>query len=121
MVGFDDLVERNGNPKFKGTLLATWRKDQWGGALSQTTIGDMYQNSLTLSDGTKYWLGAMSTWNVRLDYRFDLQDTPTRVRIGIKNLFDERAPLADRYFGFFADAHRDYGRYIYSDIMFSYD
>ncbi|MYD44407.1 MAG: TonB-dependent receptor [Gammaproteobacteria bacterium] len=121
VVGFDDLVERNGNPKFKGTLLATWRKDQWGGALSQTTIGDMYQNSLTLSDGTKYWLGAMSTWNVRLDYRFDLQDTPTRVRIGIKNLFDERAPLADRYFGFFADAHRDYGRYIYSDIMFSYD
>ena len=121
VVGFDDLVQRDGNQKFKGTLLATWRKDPWGGALSQTTIGKVYQDSLTLSDGTLYWLDPMSTWNVRLDYRFDMNDTPTRLRFGIRNLLNERAPLADRYFGFMADVHRDYGRYYYTDIRFTFD
>lgn len=119
VVGFDDLVQRDGNQKYKGTLLATWRKDPWGGALSQTTIGKVYQNSLTLSDGTRYWLDPMTTWNVRLDYRFKIEDTPTRVRFGVRNLLNERAPLADRYFGFLADVHRDYGRYFYTDIMFT--
>lgn len=121
VVGFADLVQRNGNQKYKGTLLATWRNGPWGGSLSQTTIGDVYQSSLTLSDETRYFLGSMSTWNVRADYRFDFNDIPTRVRFGIRNLLDERAPLADRYFGFMADVHRDYGRYFYSDILFRFD
>ncbi len=121
VVGFADLLQKNGNQKYKGTLLATWRMDPWGGAISGTTIGDIYQDSLTLSDGTRYWLGSMTTWNVRADYRFDLGDTPTRIRFGIRNLLNERAPLADRYFGFFADAHRDFGRYYYTDIMMSFD
>ena len=121
VVGFDDLVQRDGNQKYKGTLIARWRKDPWGGSLSQTTIGKVYQNSLTLSDGTRYWLDAMTTWNARVDYRFKQQDTPARVRFGVNNLLNERAPLADRYFGFMSDVHRDYGRYIYSDIMFTLD
>lgn len=121
VVGFDNLVQKNGNPEFKGTLLASWRKDPWGGAISQTTIGEAYQDSLTMEDGTKYWIDAMTTWNVRLDYRFDMAERPTRVRFGVKNLLDERAPLADRYFGFYSDMHRDYGRYFYSDILMSFD
>ena len=121
VVGFDDLVQRDGNQKYKGTLLATWRKDPWGGALSQTTIGKVYQNSLTLSDGTRYWLDPMTTWNIRVDYRFKIEGTPTRVRFGVRNLLNERAPLADRYFGFMADVHRDYGRYYYADILFTFD
>lgn len=119
VVGFDDLVQRDGNQKYKGTLLANWRRDPWGGALSQTTIGKVYQNSLTLSDGTRYWLPAMTTWNARVDYRFKIENTPTRVRFGVRNLLNERAPLADRYFGFLADVHRDYGRYYYADILFT--
>ena len=121
VVGFDDLVQKNGNQKFKGTLLASWRNDPWGGSISQSTLGDIYQDSLTRSDGMQYWLGAMTTWNARIDYRFEFEGTPARVRFGIRNLLNERAPLADRYFGFFADAHRDYGRYYYSDIMLTFD
>ena len=126
VVGFDDLVQNDGNPKFKGTLLATWRKDPWGGALSQTTIGDVYQDSLTQDDddpvpGMRYFLGPMTTWNIRGDYRFEINEVPARFRFGIRNLLDERAPLADRYFGFFADVHRDYGRYFYTDILLNFD
>ena len=121
VVGFDDLLQRDGNQKFKGTLLATWRMNPWGGAISQTTIGDVYQDHLTLDDGTRYWLGSMSTWNIRGDYRFEMNEIPARVRFGVRNIFDKRAPLADRYFGFLSDVHRDYGRYFYSDIMLTFD
>jgi outer membrane receptor protein involved in Fe transport len=58
----------------------------------------------------------MTTFNATLDYRFDVNDVDTRVRFGIRNLSNERAPLADRYFGFFSDAHRDFGRSYYVDV-----
>ncbi|MCE2437121.1 MAG: hypothetical protein J4F97_03820 [Pseudomonadales bacterium] len=59
----------------------------------------------------------MRTWNLTLDYRLeDFIGRYTRLRLGIRNVTGERAPLADRYFGFFSDAHRDYGRYQYFDV-----
>jgi outer membrane receptor protein involved in Fe transport len=47
-------------------------------------------------------------------------ETGARFRLGVKNLTDERAPLADCYFGYFADAHSDYGRYMYVDLRMSF-
>lgn len=121
LIGFDNLVQKDGNQKWKNTALISWRKDQLYASLSSTGIGEIYQSSLTLSDGTLYWLPSMRTFNARFDYKFDFNtDWETRLRVGIRNLTNERAPLADRYFGFFADAHRDYGRYIYTDIQFRY-
>jgi outer membrane receptor protein involved in Fe transport len=43
-------------------------------------------------------------------------DTSARVKFAVKNLNDERAPTADRFFGFFADAHQDYGRNYYLSL-----
>jgi hypothetical protein len=37
-----------------------------------------------------------------------------------ENFTDERAPLADRYFRYFADAHTEYGRYMYADVRMSF-
>jgi len=37
----------------------------------------------------------------------------------VNNFTDERAPLADRFFGYFADSHRDLGRYYYVDLRLS--
>ena len=59
----------------------------------------------------------MTTYNATFDYRFDMNNVDTRLRLGIRNLTNERAPLADNYFGFFADAHRDYGRSYYLDFQ----
>jgi outer membrane receptor protein involved in Fe transport len=58
--------------------------------------------------------------NASLDYAFDLGPTETRIRFGINNLTNERAPLADRYFGYFSDAHRDYGRSYYIDARVAF-
>ena len=63
---------------------------------------------------------SMTTYDATFDYRFDMGDTGARFRLGVKNLTDERAPLADRYFGYFADAHSDYGRYMYVDLRMSF-
>jgi outer membrane receptor protein involved in Fe transport len=74
-----------------------------------------------LGDGSLYVIPAMLTYNATIDYRRDLFNTPTRFRFGVRNLFDERAPLADRFFGYFADAHRDLGRSFYIDLRMKFD
>ena len=84
-------------------------------------IGEFYQDSLTLSDGTQYKIPAMTTYNARVDYTWTFADRyDLRTRFGVNNFTDERAPLADRYFGFFSDAHRDYGRYYYLDLRLDF-
>ena len=119
VAGFADLIERNGNQDIKQTLLVTWQYERMGASLSGTYLGDFYQDWLTLDDGTRYWVGTMRTWNVSSNYRFDVNEGKLRLRVSIRNLFNERAPLADRYFGFFADAHRDYGRSFYLEARFT--
>jgi iron complex outermembrane receptor protein len=78
--------------------------------------GDFIQSSLTLSDGTEYNVPAMTTMDASLYYKFKVGDTSARVKFAVKNLNDERAPTADRFFGFFADAHQDYGRNYYLSL-----
>ncbi len=121
VAGFADLIGRDGNQDVKQTLLVTWRHKHMGASLSGTYLGDFYQNSLTLDDGTRYWVGTMRAWNASSDYRFDLNEGELRLRASIRNLFNERAPLADRYFGFLSDAHRDYGRSFYLEARFVVD
>lgn len=116
VAGFADLIGRDGNQEVRQTVRVSWRKDQFGASLSGNYIGDFYQSSLTLDDGTLYEIPSMTTYNATFDYTFDINDVDTRVRLGVRNLTNERAPLSDNSFGFFADAHRDFGRSYYLDV-----
>jgi outer membrane receptor protein involved in Fe transport len=116
VAGFADLIGQDGNQEKRHSARVSWRKDAFGASLSGNKIGSFYQSSLTLEDGTRYIIPSMTTYNATFDYRLDINEVDTRVRIGIRNLTNERAPLADRYFGFFSDAHRDYGRSYYLDL-----
>ena len=58
----------------------------------------------------------MTTMNLTMSYDFKLRDQNARVRFSVKNLEDERAPTADRYYGYYADAHQDYGRNYFVDF-----
>ena len=100
-------------------LSVAWRYEQFGASMNAFYIGDFFQNSLTLSDGTQWIIPSMTTYNMRFDYNFDIAEVDTRVRLGVNNVTDERAPLADRFFGYFSDSHRDLGRYYYVDLRFS--
>ena len=118
--GFDDLLKQDGNQTTKYNASLNWRKDAFGINLSAFYLGRFYQSSLTLDDGTRWIIPSMTTFNSSFDYRFDVWESNTRVRLGINNLTNERAPLADRYFGYFSDAHRDLGRYYYVDVRMSF-
>lgn len=120
VTGFDDLLRRDGNQERKMNARLNWRKDDWGAALAWFYLSDFYQSSLTLSDGTLWEIPSHSTFNASVDYRFDMFGSRSRVRFGIRNLTDERAPLADRYFGYFADAHSDMGRSYYLDLRLAW-
>jgi hypothetical protein len=58
----------------------------------------------------------MTTRDLTLSYNFEMNGNDARVRFAVKNIQDERAPTADRYYGYYADAHSDYGRNFYVDF-----
>ena len=118
--GFGDLLGMDGNYDNKHRLRVSWNRDSWGAALTALRKGSFYQNSLTLSDGTRFVIPSMTTMDLTVDYRFDIRGNATRVRLAVKNLQDERAPLADRYYGYYADAHSDLGRNFYLDLRMSF-
>ncbi|WP_371194905.1 TonB-dependent receptor domain-containing protein [Glaciecola sp. SC05] len=117
VAGFADLIGQDGNQEQRHSMRLSWRLDSFGASLSGNRIGSFYQSSLTLEDGTRYIIPSMTTFNATLDYRVTVNDVKTRIRLGAVNLTDERAPLADGFFGFFADAHRDFGRSYYVDVQ----
>ncbi|WP_448547245.1 TonB-dependent receptor domain-containing protein [Thalassotalea fusca] len=118
--GFADLIGKDGNQDERHSAKFRWYNDSWGFSLNMFKVGSFYQSSLTLDDGTKYIVPSMTTYNASIDYKFTLAGADSRVRFGVNNLTDERAPLADRYFGYFADAHSDYGRGYYLEVKASF-
>jgi outer membrane receptor protein involved in Fe transport len=120
IVGLGDLLKRDGNQEEKMNVRLRWDKNQWGASVAWFYLGDFYQSSLTLDDGTRYKIPSHSYLNASIDYDFDIGRSNTRLRFGINNLTDNRAPLADRYFGYFSDAHRDYGRSFYFDVRVAF-
>jgi outer membrane receptor protein involved in Fe transport len=118
--GLGDLLRRDGNQKKKMNARVRWIKDRWGASLAWFYLSNFYQSSITLEDGTRYVIPSHTYWNASIDYIFGIGASDTRLRFGINNLTNERAPLADRYFGYFADAHRDYGRSYYLDVRVAF-
>ncbi len=114
--GFADLVDRDGNQEYRHNARLSWRHGDFGAAFGWSRIGGFYQSSLTLADGTRWQVPDFDTFDAHLDWHMRLAGRNTRLRFGVKNLTNARAPLADRYFGYFADAHSDLGRYLYLDI-----
>jgi outer membrane receptor protein involved in Fe transport len=123
--GYGDLLQREGNMKEKYHASARWDKDAWSAYVSMLYVGKFYDadTAITLDSGetVNWWLSSMTTYNASFDYNFDAFGTDTRVRLGVNNLTDERAPLCDCRFGYWSDAHRDLGRYWYLDLRFSLD
>ncbi len=121
IVGFGNLVRQNGNAESKHTIRLGWTTDKWGAALSGVRLDDFVQTSLTLSDGTEYVIPSMTTLNASFDYRFGMMgDSEARLRLGVNNFTDERAPLADVRFSYFSDMHRDFGTNYYVDLRLEF-
>lgn len=114
VVGFADLIKQNGNPERKETVRLSWDFNAWGVAATGVKYGGFHQ---VLSDGRNWNIDSMATYNLNADYSFQVFNLDSRVRVGINNVTDQRAPLADESFGYFADQHSDLGRYYYLDLQ----
>ena len=114
--GFGDLLGKDGVYDNKHTLRVSWDKGPYRVSLFGLKKGSFEQTSLGLKDGKPYIVPSMTTLNLTMSYDFELSDHDARIRFAVKNLKDERAPTADRYYGYYADAHQDYGRNYYLDF-----
>jgi outer membrane receptor protein involved in Fe transport len=117
LTGLGELLGIDGNQRNRHAARLGWRNGDWSAGITAFRISGFDQ---ILSNGDEFPIGAMATYNVKADYRFDVADIDTRVRLGINNVADTRAPIADSSFGFFQDAHRDWGRYFYLDVMLGF-
>jgi iron complex outermembrane recepter protein len=126
VIGFADLRRQDGNAEDKHTLRVSWSRNDWSAAISGVRLGDFIQTSLTLEDPVSgdpiyYVIPSMTTYNLAVDYRFDgWLDSRAKVQLGINNITDERAPLADDSFGYFADMHTDLGINYYLDLKLGF-
>ena len=117
-----DLVQQEFRPKWRATLLANWYMGQWGAGMSAGYVGEVYDiqttaDGDTAAPGTPLPVDDYIRVNVHGDYRFETSGTlETRLRIGIRNLFDEEPPLADEAFGYEGSLHSWMGQYVYADV-----
>ena len=109
--GFGDLLGLDGIYDNKHTLRVTWDKGPYRVSLFGLKKGSFEQTSLGKKNGVAYVVPSMTTLNLTTSYDFEINDHDARIRFSIKNIEDERAPLADRFYGFYADAHH-HGRII---------
>ena len=124
--GFSDLIGRSGNQEDRQSFAASWRRNNFGAAVTIFRIGSFFDDRVTLTDAegneTRWNIPAMTTANASFDYTMDFGSSNTaRARLGINNVTNERAPLSSQYFGYFADAHRDLGRYYYLDLRLDFN
>ena len=114
--GFGDLLGRDGNYERKSSFRMNYSRGDFGATVSALKIGSFYQAKISSSDGSKWIIPSMTTVNASVYYKLKLMEKNARVKLGIKNVGDKRAPLADGYNGFFSDVHSDLGRNYYLDF-----
>ena len=109
--GVDNLLGLNGSIEDKYTLKLSWKNGPYQVLVSGTQWGEFFESGHTETiDGQKeMWVvDSMTMVNLTLGYTFE---NDLRVRFQIKNIEDERAPLADETFSmYWGDLHTDFGR-----------
>lgn len=120
--GSGSLIKQNGRPRWRGTLSALWSKEAWAAGLFVNYVGDVVDTSTradgdTADPGRPLPVDEFITVNTHVDYRFqDGALDGTRLRLGVRNLFDEEPATTDEQLGYFGSLHSNRGRYLYFDV-----
>jgi iron complex outermembrane receptor protein len=117
--GGGDLVRQDGRPEWKWSASATWSYDQWTvGAFTQY-IGDVEDTALVDSAGTPWVVDSQLTANLYGQYEFtEGLASNTRLRVGVRNITDEKPPLASD--GYLGALYQPYSRYWYVSVRKSF-
>lgn len=108
-----DLMEQNGNPKWRLSSSLTWSYNQYRIGTNATYVGGVDDTSLS-SNGQVYRVASHTTVNLYGEYSFrEGALGNSSVRIGVRNLFDKQPPLADETFGYMGSLYSANPRYFY--------
>ncbi len=119
--GYGDLKNNeNIGTDQKDTLKVNYRRGDWGASLTALRVGELLDNGVKGDNGEIYLIPSMTTANLSVYKKFTLKGNDARLRLMVRNIADERAPLADGWFGFYSDIHRDEGRHYYLDLRMDF-
>jgi outer membrane receptor protein involved in Fe transport len=122
--GLGDLIQQDSKPKWRYATRLNWKKDNWSAGLTGHYVGSVFDTGAKASvDGeTVHW--RVDNWfkiNTKLAYSFkEGHLRGTKVTLGIKNVGDRMAPIADERYGYMHKLHSITGRYYYLDLKMKF-
>ena len=119
--GYGDLRKNeNVGTDRKHSLKVNYRRGDWGASMTTLRLGSLLDNGVKNNAGVPWNIGTMTTTNMSIYKKFQLGGNDARLRLMVRNVADVRAPLADGWFGFYSDIHRDEGRHYYLDLKIDF-
>ena len=123
VVGQEDLIRENGNPEWRYAGSIRWSRGQWGAGAFYRRVGAVRDTSVTGATYDFLEVPAFKTLSLSADYTFEnvLAGQETRVRFGVRNVTDEKPPIADEFArGYFVGLHSNRGRYWYGNVRHTF-
>ena len=116
ITGGGDLIRQNGRPEWKWSASASWRYEQVTLGVFSQYIGDVDDTGIRDAAGDPWVIDDQITANAYVQYQFEGDDWigDTRLRFGVRNLTDEKPPLATS--GYLGELYQPYSRYWYASI-----
>lgn len=120
--GVGDLIRQDGLPEWRWSASATWRKGALGAGWYTSFVDDVLDTSATNDDTGEFWVvDSDIRHNAYVQYTFDDDSaSPTRLRVGARNVFDTKPPLADESYGYLGSLHSSRGRFVYVSVRKSF-
>lgn len=118
-----NLVRQDGRPSWRFSGALSWSLNGWSAGLFTQYIGSV-ENSATATrdaDGNPWVVDSQITANLYVQYEFGegaLQGTA--IRVGARNITDEKPPLASGTYSYLASLYQPYARYWYASIRKSF-
>ena len=118
--GFGDLLAVDGAPKRKSYTSIRFRRGDWALGVNQNARSSVFESFTVARAGEMWEVAPFKTRNVYADYYTDYNDADLRIRFGVNNYGDERAPLAASRMGYFEDLDNNLRRNFYVDFRVTY-
>jgi hypothetical protein len=120
LLGFGDILAVNGAPKRKTYTSLRLRNGDWAFGMNQNARSTVYEDRTIEYAGAMWAVVPFKTRNMYVDYYTETPNTDLRIRLGVNNWDDKRAPLASSRMGYFEDLDNNLRRNFYLDLRFTY-